>query len=108
MAAKQRTVIPADPKDIYCDTCPSRSPDQGSQALTDQYARVRGWHIYRGPSIVDSAVNLAKALCPECVGTPRSKIETPTVLEGQSDIFEDLGVTLTPEPKGKRRKDGIN
>lgn len=108
MAAKQRTVIPADPKDIFCDTCPARSPDQGSQALTDQYARVRGWHIYRGPSIVDSAVILAKALCPECVGTPRSRAEKIPPMEDQLGIDTELGIDLTHTPKGKRRKDGIN
>jgi len=100
-----------DRSDLYCDTCPSRFADRGGQAATDEYARAAGWHIYRGPSIVDSLVKLTKALCPECMGTSRARGEKITNLQGQldlADLFDIVDLAPKPQPRGKRRKEGIN
>lgn len=103
-----------DRSDLYCDTCPNRFADRGGQAVTDEYARAAGWHIYRGPSIVDSLVKLTKALCPECMGTSRTRGEKIMNLQGQLDLADvfffvvDQAPKPKPQPKGKRRKEGIN
>lgn len=104
MATKQKTIIPGDPADLICDTCPSRFADKGNPQRTDEMARARGWHIYRGPSIVDSARNMVKVLCPECVGTPRSRIEKPLIPPGQMDLLEELHYTITPLIKDNRKR----
>jgi hypothetical protein len=75
---------------LQCDTCPASFHDRGTPERTDEYARVAGWHIYRGPSIVDSLVKLVKVLCPECMGTPRSRVPIPETLSGQLDIGFDI------------------
>ena len=110
-------VIPADPDDLICDTCPNRYPYQGETLRTFESARVKGWHIYqqvtaRGSrSTGESSVRIfTKVLCPECVGTPRSKLPPPpAVLEGQADILEDLNYQVTPVEKEKKPpKKGVN
>jgi len=40
-------VIPSDPDDLVCDTCPNRYPYKGNLLRTFEAARVRGWHIYQ-------------------------------------------------------------
>lgn len=113
----KETIIPADPDDLICDTCPTRYPWKGETFRTFESARVKGWHIYqelkaelsRGTG--QSAVTVfTKILCPECVGTPRSKLPpAPLVLEGQADILEDLGIQVNPvEREKKPPKRGIN
>jgi hypothetical protein len=110
------TVIPADPDDLICDTCPERYPSQGDVLRTFESARVKGWHIYqnvmikysRGTGERDFDVD-TRILCPKCVGTPRSQLPpAPTVLEGQADILEDLNIHVEPVEKEKKPKKGIN
>lgn len=109
-------VIPADPDDLICDTCPERFPYKGDTYRTFEAARVKGWHIYQKvqfqlvngqpqPVVVETRI-----LCPVCVGTPRSKLPPPpAVLEGQADILEDLGIEAAPvERERKPPKRGVN
>jgi hypothetical protein len=97
MPAKTRTLIPSDPDDLICATCPERYPYRGDAARTRASARVAGWHILEGPLGLT-----VQAVCPTCVGTPRSRIPAPAVLEGQVDVFEALGIN--PEHVQKERK----
>lgn len=119
MAATMAVVIPADPNDLICDTCPERFPDKGDTYRTFEAARVKGWHIYQsvqlqldrrtgeqaGTGKVDTRI-----LCPACVGTPRSKLAPPpVVLEGQADILEDLAIEVEPVQKERKQpKKGVN
>lgn len=118
MTNQKLTIQPADPDDLICDTCPERYPYNGSIFTTFESARVKGWHIYQhvqatldrntgspvGPATVDTRI-----LCPSCIGTPRSRPQPPPqILEGQSDIFGELGVTqrfLAIEKKGKKGRE---
>jgi hypothetical protein len=114
--AEKRTILPADPDDLICDTCPERFPYAGDMYRTFERARVRGWHIYQRvqlqmiSGVPQPVVVETKILCPECVGTPRSKLPpAPAVLEGQADILEDLGIQVKPVEKEKRPpKRGVN
>lgn len=103
MATKQKTAIPQDPDDLICDTCPERFGFRGTLAKTDERARVGGWHIYRGYAYqrVEDTVRtfITRILCPNCIGTNRTKIPAPRVLEGQADILADLGVQVSEEEK---------
>lgn len=110
-------VIPADPDDLICDTCPERFGFKGDLMRTFEAARVKGWHIYqhiqmRMSTSTGERLNLVdtRILCPQCVGTPRSKLPpAPAVLEGQADILDDLGVEVIPEQKERKPpKKGIN
>lgn len=115
MATKQKTQIPQDPNDLVCDTCPTRFSFRGNLVRTDELARVAGWHIYRGwaygadPGNTD-ATWISSFICPDCIGTNRTRIPAPRVLEGQSDLLADLGVPVVQEeqeekkPKRKRRE----
>lgn len=112
-------VIPNDPNDLVCDTCPQRFPWKGELFHTLEAARVKGWHIYRevkaqidrtsgarlGQVVVDQRV-----LCPQCVGTPRSKLPpAPEVLEGQADLLDDLHFEVKVVEKEKKQpKRGVN
>lgn len=116
-AVVKQTVIPADPNDLICDTCPERFAWKGDMLRTFESARVKGWHIYHevlaryhkdtGQREIET---ITKTLCPSCVGTPRSKLPPPpVVLEGQADILEDLAIEVTPVEKEKKQpKRGIN
>lgn len=97
MPQKTKTQIPSDPDDLICATCPERYGYRGDAARTRASARVAGWHILEGPLGLT-----VQAVCPTCVGTPRTRIPAPAVLEGQADILEDLGIEL--ERKEKPRK----
>lgn len=115
----RQTIVPADPDDLICDTCPERFPYKGDTFRTFEAARIKGWHIYQkvemqldkvtgfqiGPNRVYTRI-----LCPTCIGTPRSKLPPPpVVLEGQADILEDLDVQATPIEKEKNPpKKGVN
>lgn len=99
-------IVPEDRADLFCDTCPAWFADRGGQARTDEVARVAGWHIYRGPSYVDSLVILTKALCPECVGSPRQRLES-TSMEGQLDFGFEVE-PLPPKKKGKKPREDVN
>lgn len=114
MVNQKLTILPADPDDLICDTCPERFPYKGDTYRTFEAARVKGWHIYQhiqatlsretygpvGPATVDTRI-----LCPQCIGTPRSRLEPPpVVIEGQADILEDLGVEVTVEKETKPKK----
>jgi len=110
-------VIPSDPDDLICDTCPNRYPYKGDLLRTFEAARVRGWHIYQHiqtqyTQSTGEMINIVdtRILCPECVGTPRSKLPPPPkVLEGQADILEDLDIQVTPVEKEKKPpKRGVN
>lgn len=103
MPQKTVTQIPSDPDDLICDTCPTRYSYRGSVLRTRESARAAGWHILEGPLAL-----AVRALCPECIGTHRSRTPAPPVLEGQSDLLEDLGITPEPvqkETKGKKRRE---
>lgn len=113
----KQTVIPADPDDLICDTCPQRYPYRGDTLRTFESARVKGWHIYQHVKVEMSrstghrdATVVTRILCPECVGTPRSKLSpAPLVLEGQADILEDLDIQVNPVEKEKKPpKRGVN
>ena len=97
MPQKTRTQIPGDPDDLICATCPERYSYRGDAARTRASARVAGWHILEGPLGLT-----VQAVCPGCVGTNRTRIPAPPVMEGQVDVFEELGIT--PEPIHKPRK----
>lgn len=112
----KETLIPADPDDLICDTCPNRYASRGDPWRTFESARVAGWHIYQaiqlkvsssgGQPMGPAQVN-TRILCPECVGTPRSKLPpAPLVLEGQADILEDLGVEVRSVEKEKKNRKG--
>lgn len=101
MPQKTKTQIPGDPDDLICATCPERYSYRGDAARTRASARVAGWHILEGPLGLT-----VQAVCPTCVGTPRTRIPAPAVLEGQSDILEDLGVTLEPQQKPRKGTKG--
>jgi hypothetical protein len=90
-----KTIIPADPGDLYCDTCSDRYPSRGDGSRTRDAARVRGWHIHQEP---DGSFRI---LCPVCIGTSRSKIQAPPILQDQTDIFTQLGITIHPMIKRK-------
>lgn len=90
-----KTLIPNDPEDLVCDTCPNRYRFRGTGYRTRESARVAGWHIHQQENLD------FRVLCPECIGTPRSRIPVPPILEGQSDILTELGVTWTPVQKKK-------
>lgn len=120
MTNQKQTIIPADPDDLICDTCPERFPYAGDMYRTFERARVRGWHIYqhiqaamtRGDDPAGT-VNVhveTRILCPTCIGTPRSRLEPgPAVLEGQADILEDLDIHVKPvEKEQKQPRKGIN
>lgn len=105
----KQTLLPADPDDLVCDTCPERFPYKGDTYRTFEAARVKGWHIYQhivatytragDPAGVVRNID-TRILCPQCVGTPRSQLPAaPTVLEGQADILEALAVTAEEEKK---------
>jgi hypothetical protein len=101
MPPKTRTTIPADPDDLYCDTCPERFTSRGGKWRTIEVARVAGWHIYIGPGI--GGQHQENYLCPGCVGTSRTRIPAPPVLEGQTDVLAELSITW--EPVIKKRGD---
>lgn len=96
-----KTVIPADPDDLVCDTCPNRFADRGNFLRTVESAWVARWHIYIGRN--DQA---PKVLCPSCIGTPRSRIPAPPVLEGQTSIDGELEITFTMTPIVKKNRKG--
>ena len=100
-------IVPEDRADLFCDTCPARFMDRGGRARTDMAARVAGWHIYRGPSIVDSLVILTKALCPECVGPTRPPFEKITNLEHQLDLGFEVEQVL-PKQKGRKHREDVS
>jgi hypothetical protein len=113
----KKTILPADPDDLICDTCPERFPYAGDMFRTFERARVRGWHIYQHikvevPRTIGEPVTTVdtRILCPACIGTPRSRPEpAPLVLEGQADILADLDITVEPVEKEKKQpKRGIN
>jgi hypothetical protein len=103
----------ANPDDLYCDTCTTSYPSKGSMYATFESARVKGWHIYQHVQVAfirstgeqDVTVE-TRTLCPKCVGTPRSRLESaPLVLEGQADILEELHYEVEPvEKEGKPHK----
>lgn len=88
-----KTVIPADPDDLFCDTCTDRYPSKGTPLRTSEMARVSGWRVWQGV-----------ILCPDCTGTPRSKVPIPKVLPGQVDLLEELGIIAHHVPKGKSKR----
>jgi len=100
MPTKLRTVIPGDPEDLICDTCPNRFAFRGTGMRTRESARVAGWHIHQEPNLD------FKILCPECIGTPRTRIPAPPVLPGQTDALMELSVTMIPIVKKDRRGKG--
>lgn len=107
----KQTVIPADPNDLLCDTCTNRHPFRGSQVKTDEAARVKGWHIYRGWAFQlahEETVRtfITRILCPACVGTNRTRLPAPPVLDGQSDILGELGTEVQPQLKEQRKRKG--
>ncbi len=113
----KETIIPGDPDDLICDTCPERFASRGDLWRTFEAARVKGWHIYQRVQTqytqsTGEMLNLVdtRILCPECVGTPRSKPPPPpVVLEGQADILADLNITVEPVEKEKKPpKRGVN
>lgn len=107
--------IPGDPDDLICDTCPERFAYAGDLLRTFERARVRGWHIYqhiqaqfhRSTGEVTNLVD-TRILCPSCIGTPRTRVPPPPVLEGQSDILDDLGVEVKLVEKEKNPKKAVN
>lgn len=113
---KKKTQIPADPDDLICDTCPNRFTYRGDTFHTFESARVKGWHIYqhivatytRGDDPAGTVRNIdTRILCPDCVGTPRSRLEPPPpVLEGQGDMFDVLGITAQPVEKERKHRKG--
>lgn len=108
----KKTILPADPDDLICDTCGDRYPYRGDLYRTFEAARVRGWHIYQNVTVVhirstgEEDVKLdQRILCPACIGTPRTREPAPPVLEGQADILEDLDIQVTPVEREKKRRD---
>ena len=97
----KRTIIPADPEDLICATCPARFPFQGDRRATVDLASTKGWYVHVkfkfGMEVVDS-------LCPECAGTPRTRVPPPMILEGQEDILTVLGVHMEPRVERKTKK----
>lgn len=72
---------------LYCDnhaTCGEVLWDQGSQALTETVARVKGWHLFDGTTMGGTLHKAA--LGPRCVGT-RRRDPAPEVLDGQEGLF---------------------
>lgn len=63
--------LPSD--DLGCDTCDATVYNMGARGTTLTKARVRGWHVYEGPS-ADGSRTLSTHLCPKCVGSPRSPL----------------------------------
>ena len=61
--------------------CPATIPARE----TDDYARVKGWHIYRWKSLLDGADRMA-AICPEHAGNTR-RDRTPVQFEGEQTLF---------------------
>lgn len=110
----KKTPRPPGPDDLLCDTCPERFAPRATQAQTDERARVAGWHIYRGYAYHNTdlafpdatATFITRILCPQCIGTNRTRIPAPPVLEGQSDILADLGVTVEPQQKERKTRKG--
>lgn len=78
---------PAHPDDLHCNTCPEIYPFRGSHTATWDLARTNGWHI-----MPDGA--RLRLLCPNCIGTSRTRLPKVTNFEGQADIFDDLGIDL--------------
>jgi hypothetical protein len=91
-----KTTMPAHPDDLHCDTCTNIYPFRGTTISTRDLARVNGWHLHPGPPLL--------VLCPECVGTPRTRLPKVVNFTGQADIFEDLGIN--PESLEQRERRG--
>lgn len=109
----KQTIVPADPDDLICDTCPNRYASRGDTYRTFESARVAGWHIYQNVqarlsrSSGSSEVRVdTRILCPSCIGTSLSRVPAPPVLEGQADILEDLGMEVTQPTKEMKGKKG--
>jgi hypothetical protein len=103
------TIIPGDPGDLLCDTCTNRYADRGGRERTDESARVAGWHIYRGWSYQPTqppSTFITRILCPQCIGTNRTRIPAPPVLPGQEDILATLGIEVEPPKQQKKGKKG--
>lgn len=113
MTTTKQVVIPGDPDDLICDTCPNRYASRGDTYRTFESARVAGWHIYQRVQIQFSLSsgegrNLVETriLCPSCIGTPRTRAPKMPELEGQSDILGHLGIEVTPLTGVKKGKKG--
>ena len=116
MSEAKRTILPADPDDLICDTCPERFAYTGDLYTTFERARVRGWHIFQRVEMnldkvtgfmVGNTVVETRILCPDCIGTARSKLPPPPeVLEGQADILEELDVSVQHTEKEKKPRKG--
>ncbi len=75
---------------LYCDrysVCNSWQLDQGDQHATEERARAKGWHLYKG---TDQAGRPHEAiLCAACVDSKRRKLDPPPqLLTGQREIWE--------------------
>lgn len=92
-----KTAMPAHPDDVHCDTCPETYPFRGSEYLTRDLARSAGWHIYPGVRV--------QALCPACIGTPRSRLPKVQNFDGQADILEVFGIDPLSLEQRERRGD---
>lgn len=69
--------------DIACsfDGCPTTIPRRSN----DDYARTKGWHIFRG-ALMLSDVIVEQALCPDHSGNIR-QVRTPVQFEGEQTLF---------------------
>lgn len=68
--------------DIYCDrrpVCRSKVLDRGER--TEDYARAKGWHIWRGTNMGGKQQTVI--LCGNCVEAGRRMLKTVEALPGQ-------------------------
>lgn len=70
---------------LSCDTCGTTLSYPVNTVALEQMARAKGWHCWSGRSMTDKDIDVA--LCPECVGTPRTKLRKVEHLEPQEPLF---------------------
>lgn len=71
--------------DLACDTCGAVLSYPVNTVLLEQMARAKGWHCWSGSSMTGKDIDTA--LCPDCVGTSRTKLSKVEHLEPQDPLF---------------------
>lgn len=73
--------------DVICDrfdVCRSKVLDRGEK--TEDYARAKGWHIWRGQTMTGRDQEVT--LCDKCVEAGRRRLKTAEALPNQYPIPE--------------------
>jgi len=74
---------------LKCDTCTEVLDGLGEdQSFVLNRARARGWHVYVGP-VVAKVKRQDAHICPNCMGTNRSRLpDPPPRLEEDQPLFD--------------------